>query len=352
MTAEFPVRSGSVKCLKVLFNGPNQTAFDQFDLSTDLSEDGVLVRTQYSLISPGTELAIYTGTHIGIPDPNNTFAKYPFSPGYASVGEVVAVGDAVTELQAGDMVYALGNHASYNVFSWFNRENRPIIKLPQDMAGERAVFARLAAICMTAVVQSRITIGDYVAVLGMGLIGNLAAQLYKSFGACPIGIDLVEKRLQIAKRTGIPFTIHSGERADLQHLIKNIISTSSAAPDLVVEATGVPALVNTALDLVRPMGQVILLGSTRGLVEMDAYKHIHSKGIFLTGAHEKLQGHHGLPSRLTLTRHVLDLIEKGAIVVDPLLTHKLPADKAEEGYQLLLNHKELTMGVLLDWSLE
>jgi NADPH:quinone reductase-like Zn-dependent oxidoreductase len=81
---------------KLVFPGPYQIEFQQQSLPV-ISTNQVLVATDYSLISPGTELALYTGTHTGLSNPNNSWAKYPFSPGYAIVGRVIAVGSEITE---------------------------------------------------------------------------------------------------------------------------------------------------------------------------------------------------------------------------------------------------------------
>jgi threonine dehydrogenase-like Zn-dependent dehydrogenase len=82
---------------------------------------------------------------------------------------------------------------------------------------------------------------------------------------------------------------------------------------------------------------------------LDIYRHIHSRGVRLTGAHERLQGTHGLPDRTTISKQVLGLIEQGRIKVAPLLTHQMPAERAGDAYDMLLNHKEKALGVVLTW---
>jgi threonine dehydrogenase-like Zn-dependent dehydrogenase len=182
----------------------------------------------------------------------------------------------------------------------------------------------------------------------MGLIGNLAAQLYALQGAHPIGIDVDTERLSIANATNIANTVLSGETVDLGVAIK--AWTGGAAPDIVVEATGNPQLVNTALDVVRTHGQVILLGSPRGKAEIDIYRHIHKKAVHLIGAHDNVKGIDGLPTSAELLRYTLRLIASGSLIVEPLITHVLPADQALQGYELLLNKKEGALGVILDWT--
>src|SRR5213076_3588027 len=72
----------------------------------------VLVRTAASFVSPGTELAVYTGTHQWLKDPNLPDWKFPFRPGYSAAGTIVAVGSEVTGWSPGERVSYPGNHAS------------------------------------------------------------------------------------------------------------------------------------------------------------------------------------------------------------------------------------------------
>ncbi|SDW17076.1 zinc-binding alcohol dehydrogenase [Paenibacillus sp. CF384] len=328
---------------KLVFPRPYALEYEEEELDlAAVDEDQVVVKTTYSLISPGTELALYTGTHIDIDNPRNRFAKFPFYPGYAAVGEVVVAGSR-SGFEVGDHVFTAGHHASYGVFGATDEE---IVKLSDGVDLKLALFARIAEISMTSVLQSRIREGDYVAVLGMGLVGNLAAQLYAGHGAIPIGVDVVAERLELARRTNVQHVVQSGP--DLREAIHQF--TGGKDPDIVVEATGVPALVNSALELCRVHGQVILLGSTRGLVTMNVYDHIHRKGVSLIGAHASIKDIDGLPSSGALYREMLQLIETGDLIVEPFITHQLPSSQAKQGYELLLNSKDQALGVLLDWN--
>jgi 2-desacetyl-2-hydroxyethyl bacteriochlorophyllide A dehydrogenase len=307
--------------------------------------DSVLIRNEYSLISPGTELALYTGTHIDIDNPLNKWAKLPFYPGYASVGEVIAVGRSVHQIRAGDKVLALGHHADYDVIPYSEEFMLP---LPKQLDPRHALFARLAEISSSAILQcARFTPGHVVVVMGMGLIGNLAAQLFALQGARVIGIDLIEERLNAANASNISDTICPAQDADLKEQVKE--ATGGRLPDIVVEATGTPSLVNVSLDLVRRHGQVILLGSPRGTAEIDIYRHIHSKGVSLIGAHANVKAIDGVPSSFEMWRYALNLIANRQISVEPLITHELPADEAASAYDMLLSRKEEALGVILNW---
>jgi 2-desacetyl-2-hydroxyethyl bacteriochlorophyllide A dehydrogenase len=315
-------------------------------MPSSVPNDSVLIRNDYSLISPGTELALYTGTHIDIDNPLNKWAKLPFYPGYASVGEVIAVGRSIHQLQIGDKVLAIGHHADYDLIPY---SEEFILPMPEQLDPRIALFARLAEISSSAILQTaRFTPGDVVVVIGMGLIGNLAAQLFALQGARVIGIDLIEQRLSVAKASNITNTVCPEQDADLNEQVKE--ATGGRIPDIVVEATGTPSLVNVSLDLVRRHGQVILLGSPRGTAEIDIYRQIHSKAVSLIGAHANVKGIDGLPSSAEMWRYALSLIAKGQLAVEPLITHELPADEAPSAYDMLLSRKEEALGVILNWQ--
>jgi len=333
---------------KIVFRKPYELDYEYENLNLEPDDNDVLIRSHYSVISPGTELALFTGTHVGIPNPENTFAKYPFYPGYSVVGEIVSVGKNVQGFSAGDKVYTVGKHSSYNV-SPYNSELIPLIKLPEHFPLEKGPFAKLGMICMTAIVQSRIKINDTVVVIGLGPIGNIAAQLYSLMGAHVIGVDLIERRAELARQVGIDHVLHLKETDNLKEKIKEI--TLGKEPDIVVEATGSPDLIVPSLDLVRKLGQVIALGSTRGkIAEFNVYELIQRKGVHFIGALEGLATLDGFPSREQLTRHAFKLIQKGALHIDPLITHKLRAEQAAYAYDLLMNHKDQAFGVLFDWT--
>ena len=76
---------------QIIFPEPFNLVFETSTLEEPLQDHDVLVRTLYSIISPGTELSLFVGSHIAINDPNNRYAKYPFLPGYSLMGEVVAI---------------------------------------------------------------------------------------------------------------------------------------------------------------------------------------------------------------------------------------------------------------------
>ena len=246
----------------------------EFDLAT-LKPGEVAIRTHYSLISPGTELACLSG--------KESWAKLPFVPGYAGCGEIVALGEQAGDLKVGDLVFSYTKHASVA------RGSVLVKPIPAGLDLQRACFARMAAVSITALRVSDAELGDHVAVLGLGLVGNLAAQLFALAGCTVIGIDPSPVRRQMAARCGVAHTIDPSAqetRAALADLTRgNLCQT-------VVEATGIPAVGATAGDLAGKLGEVIYLGSPRGAYQGDVTTllnqvHLWPKGCTtLKGAHE------------------------------------------------------------------
>ena len=126
-----------------------------------------------------------------------------------------------------------------------------------------------------------------------------------------------------------------------------------AKPDAVVEATGVPGLVSAALTAIRPGGDVILLGSPRGPVELDAYKLLHRKGAALIGAHEIVlpdRASNGQASRQSLLETALRWLTSGQIHVDGLVTDVVRPTEMQAVYQKMSADKTNVLGVIIDWT--
>src|SRR3954447_5221 len=97
----------------------------------------ILVETEASAISAGTELAVYTGTHQWLKDPNLPDWKFPFRPGYSAAGKIVAVGSAVADWKPGERVSYPGNHASAELLTLGHERGR-LWRLPEKLDFEKA----------------------------------------------------------------------------------------------------------------------------------------------------------------------------------------------------------------------
>jgi len=334
----------AVEGRRICFPEAHRVRLEEFQLDESaLGKGDVLLRTRFSLISPGTELANYTGLQRG--------RKYPFYPGYAAVGEVVKAGEGAARFRAGDLVYSYTRHSSIEV------ARRLCVKVPEGVEPEMAPFARMATIAMTALRVSAGELGDTVAVLGQGLVGIIAAQLFGLAGMEVIGIDPVGERLRVAESCGVRHTINPSE-TDLKERVMEL--TNGRGCEVTVEAIGNPATVETACQITSRLGEVILLGSPRGehmadLTEVLNYVHLWPRGcLTLKGAHEwrlPVTPQEGSKHSIERNAHIaFRLIADGRLKVKPLLTHVLPPTRAEEAYEGLLKKKDQYLGVLFDWA--
>lgn len=300
----------------------------------------VLLRALTTLISPGTERAFF----LNLGDTNPT---YPLYPGYSFVGQVEALGAAVTNLQVGDRVVCPATHASSVVVN-----AQRCLKLPRDLPDDEAAFFNLLAIAMQGVRKARIELGESVTVLGAGLIGILAMRLAQLSGGLPvIGVDRDEKRLALAERIGVDHTIVSSDSLGAE--LREILGSDGA--NAVIEATGAPPLVVSAFQLAAARGRVVLLGSTRGESErVNFYRDVHRKGLHVIGAHEITRPLHenspGYWTQISEQRLSLELLARGRVEVKPLITHRYDWRDFPKAYAHLADWDNEAMGILIKWT--
>jgi 2-desacetyl-2-hydroxyethyl bacteriochlorophyllide A dehydrogenase len=303
----------------------------------------MLIKTRYSLISPGTELAIFQHTHVGFADPANLFAKYPFRSGYAAVGEIIAVCPEVARFKKGDQIFYKGRHQAFSIVK---PADAGVVLLPAGIDPKLALFARMAQITAAATEISDAKPGETVAVVGQGLVGNLVAQLFQRRGCKVLGIDLIPQRCEVAKKCGLNSLCVAGDEAVPQ--VRKAFAGNGART--VIEATGHPLAVETALRMAATGGEVILLGSTRGRVELDLYTLVHVPGITIRGAHERVIGIFGGGGRQReLLAENLQAIASGALKVAPLLSHEMDYREIGAAYHRLCDQPAETLSIVLDW---
>ncbi|MEN9933517.1 MAG: hypothetical protein RLZZ387_96 [Chloroflexota bacterium] len=312
----------------------------------------VLLATEASGISAGTELAVYTGVHQWLKDPTRTWPKFPFTPGYSAVGRVMKVGAGVTRFKEGDRVIWPGRHESHALVN-AEGDTSDIWPIAEHVPASSAALLSLARFPLSALVQSQRILGQAVAVLGLGMIGQITARLYNAAGAYPIvGIDAVAGRRAWAQGTYGVRTIDPAAGDSLEQ-IRELLG--GARPDVVVDATGVPAALADALKLVSDGGQVVLVGSPRGIMQQfDTYWDLHGRSVTVTGAHGSAIGT-SPRERFPFTRSralplLVHLMESGKLRIDDLVTHVVDGRELDAMYRGLLNQRDEFLGVALQWE--
>ncbi|WP_054024607.1 zinc-dependent alcohol dehydrogenase [Bacillus sp. FJAT-28004] len=335
-----------MKNKKVMFVSPLlvETVEESFNPTT-LNENEIFVQLIYSLISPGTELAMLTG--------KEEWAKLPLCPGYASVSKVIEAGSGVKDFKAGDIVFHYGQHSKYQVVNTAD----VCIQVPEQLDLKWVPFTRMATVAFTSVRVSEIEIGDYVSVTGLGLVGNLAAQLARLQGATVIGVDLSKERIRTAEACSVDYTFNGGEE-DVKEQIA--ILTNGVGVSTHIEATGVSAVGVESLKWIAKLGEIIFLGSPRGEYNTDVtdilnYCHLYGRGcITFKGAHEwryPVEPNEFVKHSLVRnSKIVFELMKQKRLQIEPLISHVIKPEQAQEAYEGLRTNKDQYNGVLFDWS--
>ncbi|MCS7225103.1 MAG: zinc-binding alcohol dehydrogenase [Armatimonadetes bacterium] len=335
-----------MKGKRIVFREKNRVELEEFTVDTVLGENEVLIKTLFSIVSAGTELACLAGLA--------EWAPFPFYPGYGAVGEVIATGRGVRDLKEGDRILTYSPHSSHS------KARVLTLLIPDGLEPKIAVFARMANVSMTAVRVAQPELGDRVCVIGAGLVGVLAAQLFQLSGCWTVLVDKIGERLARARECGIKETFLF-ESDDLNAFIRNW--TDGWGCEIVVEASGNPQAGYRAGALAAKNGQVVLLGSMfhRPLMEnvTELLETIHLWGsgcITYKGAHE--WRYPVAKDRQGFVKHsierngeiILRLLREGRLVVLPLLTHLVPPERSQEAYAGLREDPAQYQAVVFDWS--
>ncbi|MEM2926072.1 MAG: zinc-binding alcohol dehydrogenase [Candidatus Bathyarchaeia archaeon] len=327
---------------RVVFRAPKLVDVEGFEVEPPKS-GRLLVRTVFSLISPGTETAFLMALE-------NTSRIFPQYPGYSNIGIVEEVGDGIgiEGFKPGDLVASPSNHASH-VYP----KAEECFKVPETLSPKEASFFNLGMIALQGVRKSKIELGEPAVVLGLGLIGQMASQLLRLDGALPvIAIDTLDNRLMMAKRLGADYILNPS-KMDAEEEVKRL--TDGKGARVVIDATGYPDAIGLAFKLASMRGRVVLLGSTRGLSTVNFYRDVHRKGLFVIGAHNSIrpsyESSEGYWTRLDDGKTIFKLMAKGMLRCGELISRVVKATEAAEAYRLLIEEKDKVLGVLLDWNL-
>jgi 2-desacetyl-2-hydroxyethyl bacteriochlorophyllide A dehydrogenase len=298
----------------------------------------VLIRTTSTLISAGTEL----GTQEQKRD-RNTY------PGYSNVGEIMAIGEGVENYQIGERVLSLGQHASHVIAS---TEPQALARVHESISSDEAAFGVLGSISMHGVRKARIELGEFVAITGVGVVGQLALQLASKAGSeALIAIDPCDARLRTAEKLGATHILNPDEPG-FRSAVNSI--TGNHGLDVTIEASGYPEALLYIFDLSRIGGRIVQLGSIwHRIVEVD-FMDFHLKELTLIGCHQPK-----CPTAETIyfpwtqqynRRQILKMIADKRLNVGTLISHKLPYYELGEAYRLLREEKDNALGVILDWK--
>ncbi|MCX6722833.1 MAG: Gfo/Idh/MocA family oxidoreductase [Candidatus Staskawiczbacteria bacterium] len=360
------------------------------DLPAPTIKNGeVLIKTAFSLISSGTELSgkkngensflqkiisnpenikkginILKGGGIGkVLDTLESQKEAKSYLGYSLSGIVTEVGNGVEEFKIGDRVSAAGagkaNHAEYVAVP-----KNLVVKIPDNLDLKSASSVTLGAIAMQGLRRADIRLGDTVAVIGLGLLGQILIQLLKANGARVIGFDINDVKIKLSKELGLEQSYNSLN----DNILDKIFGfTERKGADVTIITASAPnnnEIIQQAMEITRKKGKVVVVGdiglgpkrspfyekeidylisTSYGPGRYDADYEI--KGIDYPFAYVRWTEKRNMEEYLKL------LFEK-KINFQKLIHQVFPIEKAAEAYNILEKESSIKPAVLLDYHLE
>ncbi len=278
--------------------------------------------------------------------------------GYSSAGTVIEVGDNAGPYRAGDSVACAG--AGYAVHSEVVSVPANLVAaVPDGVDLEHAAFTTVGCIAMHALRLGTPQLGETVAVIGLGLVGQVVVQLAKAAGCTVIGMDLATERCQLAEQLGCDVAADSDEG---MHAALGQHSTVGGC-DLVMIAAGTESSgpVRLAGEIARDRGRVVAVGAVGLELPRDLYfgkelnfvvSRSYGPGRYDPGYEEQGNDYPAGYVRWTENRNMESfgqLLADGKVDVGPLISHRFPIDAAAAAYELIQQHDEPYLGVLITY---
>lgn len=282
----------------------------------------------------GSDVTAYRGV--------NPTMKYPINGlGHEGVGIIEEIGENGQGLKAGDRVVlepyvpdltchmckeerynncanlrVCGVHKDGMMSEYFLHPTRQCFKIPDDMSFLHAALVEPFTIGLHAATRARVKAGEHVVVFGAGVIGLMAAFACLNYGAEPILIDVIQKRLDEAKELGIPHVFNSKE-GDVETFLKEV--TDGKLPEAMIDCTGAPVILGKMHDYVCHGGRIALVGWPHEPVLINTVR-LMQKEIDVC------------PSRNSNKKfpEAIKLIHEGKLPADKLITKTVPLEAVEE----------------------
>ena len=178
----------------------------------------------------------------------------PLPLGYCNVGVVIAIGNGVTDLVLGDRVASNGNHAEFVCVP-----KNLVAKIPDNVTDEEAAFTVIGSIGLQGIRLLKPQLGETIVVIGLGLIGLVAAELLITNGCRVIGVDLDQHKVDLANEKGI-IAINPGSGIEPVKFVQEITNSIGADGVLITASTKSDEVIHQAAEMSRKRGRVILVG--------------------------------------------------------------------------------------------
>ncbi|MFA6169611.1 MAG: bi-domain-containing oxidoreductase [Candidatus Margulisiibacteriota bacterium] len=280
--------------------------------------------------------------------------------GYSSAGEVLAVGAGVDEFKIGDRV-ACGSDlfATHSEITWVPKND--CVKIPDGVSDEDAAFAYIAAVAIHAIRSADLTFGSKVAVIGLGLLGQISVQVLKAWGCDAFGFDLDAKKVALAVELGAKGGLT--DRQAFATKAKLLTDGHGFDATIIMASTSSNDPLELAAEITREKGKIVACG----LVKLEVPRNVFfEKELSLivsraTGPGKfdpdwELKGHNYPLGLVRWTqagnmKEFLSLAADKRVTMAPVITHRFNIDEALSAYELLLSKEHpYYLGVLLQYK--
>jgi predicted dehydrogenase/threonine dehydrogenase-like Zn-dependent dehydrogenase len=283
----------------------------------------------------------------------------PVPLGYSAAGTVMAVGEGVSGFSLGDPVACGGQGVAVHA-EILCAPPTLVVPLPPGIRPEDGAFAMVGAIPLHAIRLCRVQAGEWVAVIGLGLLGLLAVQMLRAAGCRVVGLDVVQGKLALAKSLGVEVIADSGD--DAAGTIEAATDGRGVDAVLITAGTSSNAPLELAAKISRVGGRIV----AAGLVGLNVPRHLFfEKELELVvsrasgpGLFDPTYEVHGADypypyARWTHGRNMaefLRLVATGDVQLDPLITHRFPISQALDAYAVLQGEGGAQpIGILLEY---
>lgn len=279
----------------------------------------------------------------------------PVALGYSSAGVVLACGDDVQEFKPGQRVASNGPHAGVVSVS-----KHLCAQVPDNVPTEHAAFTVLGSIALQGVRLARLHLGETAFVIGLGLVGQIAAMILRAAGCRVIGTDLDPGKCELAEALGVERAVPGMGAGEV------VRRTGGLGADavLVTAATKSSGPVNLAAEAVRKKGRVVVVGAVGMSLSRQPFylkeaelvvSCSYGPGRYDPTYEERGRDYPAPYVRWTEQRNmqaVLDLMASGRLDVGRLITHRFDVEEAEKAYRLIDSGDEPYYGIVLKFPLE
>jgi predicted dehydrogenase/threonine dehydrogenase-like Zn-dependent dehydrogenase len=346
-----------------------------------VSPHHVLIRPIYSLISSGTETASIhqEGVLKAVADNPSQLSKIwnvlkvqgplktlsevtaKFSEyavlGYAGAGLVVEKHSTVTGIEVGDRVAYGGEGTGHGETVRVGRNL--VAKIPDNVLFDHACFTTLGSIAINGVRIANISLGDKIAVIGLGLVGQLIAQLARLQGGFIIATDLKPDRVELARSLGADAALAGS--SELSAPILSLTNGQGVDCVIIAAAAKSDAPCRIAVDICRDRGRIVDVGAVQ--LNFPWYEtYLKEIQVLMARAYGpgsydpayELQGQdYPLPYvRWTENRNMeefLRLLSQDRVQIDPLITHRFPLENAVSAYETIMDGSTNSLAVLVKY---